>query len=102
MHELAIRFCGGCRAIHDQVGWLQRLLSELEAKGYQVSPVYNLDRSEVGLIICGCETQCLAQKADFTKQWHSVGPNSIFDNTILSFDSVLQVIIHELLCVGKN
>jgi len=103
MHELAIRFCGGCRATHDQVGWLQRLLANLQAKGYQVNPVYDLDQyPEVGLIICGCETQCLAQTADLPEQWHSVGPNSIFDNSYLSFDSLLQVIMNELQCTDRK
>lgn len=66
-------------------------------------PVYDLEQfPKVGLIICGCETQCLAQATCFPKQWHSVGPNSIFDNNYMSLDDILQILIDELHCSGKK
>lgn len=103
MKKIAVRFCGGCRASYDRSAWVRRLLEELRQKGCLATPEYDLEEwPQVGLIIGGCESQCLARTADFPKQWHAVGPNNMFDNTLLPFESIIQCLFDELCCINSE
>lgn len=80
------------------MAWLRQVLAGLEAKGCQVAPEYALEETAVpvGLIIGGCETQCLGQENSFPKHWHTVGPNNVFDNNTLEYGDIVQILYDEI------
>ena len=93
--RLGVRYCGGCREAYDRPELVRSILEGLRGKGLDVSPDYDAE-APVGILVCGCQAQCLLREAQTPSSWHYLAPDGHIDNTPLPLESIIALLHNEL------
>ena len=77
---LSVAYCGGCNTAYDRVAFVNGLLEDVKASGGEIRLVDTGEESDMALVIAGCQTVCVADRADMgprARVRHVVGPDML-------------------------
>ncbi len=101
IHTLAVRYCGGCRTEYDRPALVRAIVAGLAAKGMEVALDYGDLRHAVGILVCGCPTQCPLRGQPLPSGFFVLGPDGRFNGGTASSKTVVHA-LYNAFCIHNG
>jgi hypothetical protein len=103
MKTVGVAYCGGCNAAYDRPEFVRLLLQAVRDAGGEIRLAEADEPCDTALIMAGCRTACVADRADLfarARVRHVISPGSL-DALDMPMEEILDRLRAELLGNGN-